>query len=161
MREWIEFAQGANRVDFVDRMSTLHHQVHINAPRELVYEAVATLTGVARWWDAPVATQAPNGEVWEFRPGSEHGVLRMKIVDRMPYRRVEWKCISTHPDASPASAWTGTHVVFEVAEHNGAAVLDFRHIGWDAASPYYGFCNFHWAQALAKLKAYCEPPGGS
>ena len=68
---------------------------------------------------------------------------------------------------SPASAWTGTHVVFDIArraappwatERVDTAVLDFRHSGWDERSEYLGFCNFHWGEALQKLKRWCESP---
>src|SRR5262249_13310559 len=38
--------------------------------------------------------------------------------------------ISTHPKTSPASAWTGTHVLFEITERGNTAILDFRHSGW-------------------------------
>ena len=46
-------------------------------------------------------------------PGPEHGVVRLKVLETSPEKRVEWECISTHPKSSPASAWTGTHIVFE------------------------------------------------
>jgi hypothetical protein len=81
-------------------------------------------------------------------------------------RRVEWEFIRTHPPHSPASAWTGTHVAFDIArraappwatERVDTAVLDFRH-SWDERSEYLGFCNFHWGEALRKLKRWCESP---
>ena len=41
-----------------------------------------------------------------------HLVRRACILDK----RVEWECISSHPVESPASDWTGTHVIFEISE---------------------------------------------
>lgn len=41
-----------------------------------------------------------------------HLVRRACILDK----RVEWECNSSHPVESPASAWTGTHVIFEISE---------------------------------------------
>ena len=147
-------------------MATIYHQVRMNAPTVKAYRAVSTVDGVARWWDKPSATRMAVGSVLEFNPGVEHGVLRMKVLDLLPDRRVEWECISTHPKTSPASAWTGTHVVFEISEsvpmafeitrRKRMAVLDFRHSGWDEASNYFGFCNFGWGEALLKLKKRCE-----
>jgi len=77
-------------------------------------------------------------------------------LKRVPFRLIEWECISTHPKTSPASAWTGTHVVFEITQRapmsleitrrKHMAVLDFRHSGWDEANEYFGYCNFGWAR---------------
>ena len=84
-------------------------------------------------------------------------------------KRVEWEFISTHPKSSPASAWTGTHVIWEISERDNVAalsgfgkngdriaILDFRHSGWDENSEYLGFCSFAWAMVLQKLKQVCE-----
>lgn len=147
-------------------MATIYHQVRMNAPAAKLYKAISTANGIASWWDKPTGTQAAVGSVLEFDPGAEHGVLRMKVLELLPGKRVEWECISTHPRTSPASAWTGTHVLFEIAEsmpmafeitkRKHMAVLDFRHSGWDETSPYFGFCNFGWGEALLKLKKLCE-----
>jgi hypothetical protein len=82
-------------------------------------------------------------------------------------KRVEWECISTHPRSSPASAWTGTHFIFEIAErdnvssgskHNQvrATTLDFRQAGYDERSDFFGSNNFAWGQVLQKLKQVVE-----
>lgn len=106
----------------------------------------------------------------EHNPGPEHGILRMKVLDMSKPRRVEWKCISTHPKTSPASAWTGTHVVFEIARRSvppwasretEMTILTSRHSGWDENSEYFGFCNFAWGQALQKLSHVCESAVGA
>jgi uncharacterized protein YndB with AHSA1/START domain len=137
-------------------MTTLHHQVRIGAPVRKLYEAISTAQGIARWWDEPVAVDSGASQVLEFRPGPAHGVLRMKVLERREDKRVEWECISTHPETSPASAWTGTHVTFEISEGESGAILDFRHSGWDEHSEFLGFCNFGWGVALQKLKETCE-----
>jgi uncharacterized protein YndB with AHSA1/START domain len=137
-------------------MATLYHQVRIAASPRKLYEAISTERGIAAWWDEPVAVGSGTSQVLEFRPGPAHGVLRMKVLERREGRRVEWECTSTHPETSPASAWTGTHVAFEIREAEGGAILDFRHSGWDEASPFLGFCNFGWGVALQKLKETCE-----
>ena len=93
----------------------------------------------------------------------------MKVLDTVRDSRVEWEIISTHPKRSPASAWTGTRITFEIAERenpgpwlgisSGAprmAVLDFRHSGWDENSAYFGFCNFAWGETLLTLQKWCE-----
>ena len=151
-------------------MATIHHQVWIDTPAAKLFEAISTVDGVGRWWDKAKATRTEVGTVLEFSPGAPHGTLKARVLDLVPGKRVEWEFISTHPKSSPASAWTGTHVVFEVTERKPLpfaetkaermAVLDFRHSGWDESSEWLGFCSFGWAEALKKLEQLCaaRPP---
>lgn len=139
-------------------MATLYHQVWISTSRQKLYAALTTEAGIGSWWDKPTFVSSPDGPVIEFNPGPEHGTLRMHVLDAAAPTRVEWECISMHPRSSPAFAWTGTHIIFEISEKNGSVVLDFYHTGWDKDSEYLGFCNYGWGEALHKLKQYCESP---
>lgn len=144
----------------------------MNAPAARVYEAIATPASIGTWWGEQKAVRTGAGLVLEHFPGQEHGVVRLEVVAMVAYRRVEWQCISTHPRTSPASAWTGTHITFEVAPRHpplwmapgpGTAprtVLDFRHVGWDEESEYLGLCSFAWAEVLQGLKRVCESTRG-
>jgi uncharacterized protein YndB with AHSA1/START domain len=150
-------------------MATIHHQVWIDAPVSTVYGALATADGLGRWWAPHTATETDAGLVLAHSPAGEHGDVRMKVLDATRDRRVEWEIISTHPGRSPASAWTGTHIVFEITERENPGhwlgigegrprmtVLEFRHSGWNEDSPYFGFCNFAWGETLGMLKRWCE-----
>ena len=148
-------------------MATLYHEVWIDAPTVKVYEAISTPAGISAWWNEQTSTHTGQDTVLEHCPGPEHGVVKMKVLDTTPNERIEWECISTHPPSSPASAWTGTHIVFEIArrsvppwasERVDMAILSFHHSGWDEKSQYFGFCNFAWGQVLQKLKDVCESP---
>jgi hypothetical protein len=135
-------------------MTTLFHQVSIHAPAARLFSKITT--NIGGWWDKPNIVKTGESVTLEFHPGSEHGVLKMRVLEALADRRVEWECISTHPRSSPASAWTGTHIIFDIEERGEGSVLDFRHTGWDEASEYIGFCNYAWAMALQKLKQACE-----
>jgi len=150
-------------------MATLNHQVWINAPVSKVYEALATAEGLGKWWAPHTSTETDAGLVLAHSPGAEHGDVKMKVVDTTRNKRVEWEIISTHPESSPASGWTGTHIIFEITERENPgmrlgisdeaprlAVLEFRHSGWDENSEYFGFCNFAWGAVLQMLKQWCE-----
>jgi uncharacterized protein YndB with AHSA1/START domain len=150
-------------------MATLYHQVWIDAPVSTVYNALATAEGLSQWWAPHTATETNQGLVLSHTPGAEHGDVQMKVIDATPDQRVVWEIISSHPRRSPASAWTGTRVVFEISEREnpGAwlgiasssrtlAVLNFRHSGWDEESEYLGFCNFAWGATLLMLQQWCE-----
>lgn len=150
-------------------MATLYHQVWINAPVSKVYDALATAEGLGKWWAPHTSTETDAGLVLAHNPGAEHGEVKMKVLDRTQNKRVEWEIISAHPKSSPASAWTGTHISFEISERENPgmrlgisdsaphiAVLEFRHSGWDENSEYFGFCNFAWGETLLMLKQWCE-----
>jgi hypothetical protein len=150
-------------------LATLYHQVWINAAPTRVYEAIATAAGVGSWWGKQTERRSGEGVFLEHDPGPAHGVVSLEVLRSIKDRRVEWECVSQHPSTSPASAWTGTHLTFDISERANLAamsgfgadgdrivVLDFRHSGWNESSPYLGFCNFAWGQALAGLKKVCE-----
>lgn len=150
-------------------MATIHHQVWIHAPPAKVYEAISTADGLGRWWAPHTSTETDTGVVLAHSPGEEHCDVKMKVLDLVLDKRVEWEIISTHPKRSPASAWTGTHVIFEVTERENPGhwmgmssgertltVLDFRHSGWDENGEYFGFCNFAWGETLLMLQQWCE-----
>jgi uncharacterized protein YndB with AHSA1/START domain len=154
-------------------MATINHQVWINAPVPAVYEALSTAEGISRWWDKQTSRLTDGALILEHSPGPEHGVVQLKVLEMTPDRRVEWECISNHPRTSPASGWTGTHLVFELRERKdfppalaswataipAQTILDFRHSGWDDRNDYLGFCSFAWAEVLLRLKTMCEAGG--
>jgi uncharacterized protein YndB with AHSA1/START domain len=116
-------------------MSTIHHQLRINAPVARVYEAIATADGISTWWDRQTAVPADRSLVLEHNPGPEHGVVKLRVVELVPNTRIEWECISTHPPSSPASAWTGTHFLFEMAESPVRGVREATRRLWTSVRP--------------------------
>ncbi|MBP6600787.1 MAG: hypothetical protein KA250_03215 [Verrucomicrobiales bacterium] len=153
-------------------MNTIRHQIAIAAPLSKVYKMLSTPKAIGKWWDEQTVVESNEGIVMEHDPGAEHGKVRLKVVQQKADVLVEWKCISDHPDSSPASAWTGTHFLFEVSEDDSPAsiierscsgnsdasltTLNFSQTGYDPASKFYGFNNHAWGQVLENLKSVCE-----
>ena len=149
-------------------MATIHHQLSMNALVAEVYAAISTADGIGTWWNKQTAKQTDCGMVLEHNPGPEHGVVKLRVVELVPNKRVEWECISTHPKSSPASAWTGTHFIFEFAEGGDAGVgrtpnrtttLDFRQVGYDEQSKFFEFNRDAWGQVLQNLRKVVESQG--
>lgn len=150
-------------------MTTLRHQVWIDAPAATVYGALATAEGLGAWWAPHTSTETDEGLVLAHSPGPAHGDVRMKVIAAVPDRRIEWEIISSHPPQSPASAWTGTRISFDLnvrpspghwlgMENEGKPLiaLDFRHSGWDESSEFLPFCNYAWGVTLEMLRVWCE-----
>ncbi len=152
-------------------MATLYHQVWINAPAGRVYRAIAQVENLVKWWTFHTHAETAEGHFISHNPGPEHGEVKMKILERTPESRVVWEVVSEHPKTSPASAWTGTKIVFDISsrENPGKRLgissgvrnitcVEFRHEGWDEKSEYFGFCNFAWGAVLLGLQQWCERP---
>src|SRR5262245_55035522 len=137
-------------------MATIHHQIEINAPVAKVYHAISTPDGIGTWWDKQTATQTARGMVLAHNPGLEHGVVQLRVVELVPNQRVEWECISTHPASSPASAWTGTHFLFELTPRGNSTALDFRQTGYNEQSPFFEFNKNAWGEVVQNLKRVVE-----
>ena len=151
-------------------MATIRHQVWIDAPVARVFDGIATAEALSRWWAPHTSTSTDAGTVLAHGAGSEHGEVKLLVAESVSGKSVEWEVISRgHPAKSPASAWTGTRIRFDLSEREnpGAwrgiesssshlAVLEFRHSGWDEESEYFGFCSYAWAEVLGLLKQWCE-----
>jgi len=137
-------------------MATIHHQVLIDAPLASVYQAIATAEGISTWWDKQTPRQTPDGLVLEHSPGAEHGVVKLRVVELVPDERIEWECISTHPETSPASEWTGTQFLFDLSARGDETAVDFRQIGYNERSPFYSTNREAWRSVLDNLKRVVE-----
>ena len=149
-------------------MAAIHHELSINAPLVKVYEALSLADQIGTWWDKQTAIQTDRGLVLEHNPGPEHGVVKLRVIELVPNKRVEWECISVHPKSSPASAWTGTHFIFELSErtHSSPAgrdqvrttTVDFHQVGYDEHSEYSESNKAAWGEVLQNLKRVVESP---
>ncbi|TBW51292.1 hypothetical protein EZI54_17375 [Marinobacter halodurans] len=150
----------------------VHHQLAIEAPPHVIYQALTDPELIGEWWDKQTVRHTGNGVVLEHDPGPEHGVVQMRVVLDIRDQWVEWECISQHPPTSPASAWTGTHLIFEITEAETPVTrvlraypgfdttrlctLNFFQTDYDERSEFLGFNNFAWAHVLQQLKRFCE-----
>ena len=133
-------------------MATIHHQVLVDAPLASVSEAIATADGISTWWDKQTPRQTPDGLVLEHNPGPEHGVVMLRVVELVPNERIEWECISTHPASSPASAWTGTHFVFDLSVRGErTTAVDFRQTDYDQRSPFFTANRDAWRSVFSRI----------
>jgi uncharacterized protein YndB with AHSA1/START domain len=137
-------------------LATIHHELSIHAPVTRVYDAIATPDGISTWWDKQTARPTGRGLVLEHQPGAEHGIVQLRVVDLVPQSRIEWECISTHPPTSPASAWTGTHFIFELTPGGAQTRVDFRQTGYDESSRFFAPNRDAWRAVLENLKRVVE-----
>ncbi len=146
-------------------MSSIKHEVWIDAPQKQVYELLSSAEAIGTWWDEQTRKETLEGVVLEHSPGPEHGVVKFLVLANEPNSLVKWRCISEHPDNIPASEWTGTEIVFEIGSRDSSevatdkwaseipvqTVIKFEHSGWPSSSKYFAFCCKAWADVLSNL----------
>jgi uncharacterized protein YndB with AHSA1/START domain len=128
------------------------------APRERVFEAIATLEGVQRWWTPDASGSIEPGQELELEfEGVDDQVMRVEQSVRPSL--VEWTCLrhSGHPELE------GTTVRFALAEAgHDECELEFRHVGLVPELRCYDACERGWDFFLGlSLAGLVECGGGS
>jgi uncharacterized protein YndB with AHSA1/START domain len=139
-------------------MFDILHRVGIKAPRDKVYQALATPEGVAGWWTTETTGDDKPGGMIRFRftdgTGHELGVFEMKLVELHPNTRVVWQVVKG-PDE-----WIGTNIRFELKQENDFTIVLFKHEGWREPAEFMHHCSTKWATFLLSLKALGETGKG-
>ena len=116
---------------------------------------------IGTWWDKQTVTRTDRGVVLEHNPGPEHGIVKLRVAQLIPNQRVQWECISRHPPTSPASAWTGTHFIFDLAEiAAGQTTVNFQQAGYNERSQFFESNKAAWSEVLERLKQVLESTAG-
>jgi uncharacterized protein YndB with AHSA1/START domain len=129
-------------------MSDILHEIHIKAPAEHVYSALATVPGLAGWWTTTTAGESKVGGALEFR-FNKH-VIEMRVDALEPGKRVAWQCTKEPGD------WLGTKFTFDLTEEGGRTTLVFGHRAWKEANAFFAHCSMKWATFLLSLRDYVE-----
>ncbi|MDX2260326.1 MAG: SRPBCC domain-containing protein [Gemmatimonadales bacterium] len=140
-------------------MVDIIHRIGIKAPLAEVYDAVATIPGVAGWWTRDTSGSAePGGRVKVvFRHGDGHeiGQMEFEMAELEPARAVRWRFVSGPPE------WLGTEATFDLINDGEMTVLLFGHRGWQDAVEFTAHCSTKWAVFLLSLRDLIETGRGS
>jgi uncharacterized protein YndB with AHSA1/START domain/ketosteroid isomerase-like protein len=125
----------------------------INAPRERVFEAIATVDGPRHWWTADVTGSADVGADLRFGFAGLDEQMVMRVSACRRPATVRWSCTEHTRDGE----WAGTLLQFDLtARGPGTCELEFRHTGLPAEAVAPG-----WEHFLASLAAYAETGAGT
>jgi uncharacterized protein YndB with AHSA1/START domain len=133
-------------------MVDILHRVGVTAPPEKVYQALATVDGLAAWWTTD--TTGDSDGTLKFRFG-EVGGFDMLVLDLQPGKRVLWEVLD-----GPAE-WVGTTVSFDLAQDGEWTIVLFAHAGWREPVEFLSHCSTKWAVFLMSLKALVETGTGA
>jgi uncharacterized protein YndB with AHSA1/START domain len=125
----------------------------IRAPREHVFDAIATLDGPRRWWTTKVTGSAEAGGELRFGFAGLDEQMVMRVTTNQPPELVRWSCIAHTRDGE----WSGTQLEFKLTARNPRECeLCFSHRGLPAELVAHG-----WEHFLASLAAYAETGTGT
>lgn len=150
--------QIADRDDAVRREKigtvAISHRIGIKAPIARVYEALSTVTGVARWWTREVNGESKVGGTIQVRflnsDGECMGAMDIRVVSLQPDNCVQWRF-----ESGPAE-WIGTSVTFVLKQEGEHTIVLFSHCGWREAVEFTSHCSMKWATFLLSLKRELE-----
>ena len=134
-------------------MADIRHRVGIIAPKEQVYNALATVEGLSRWWTRDASGDPAVGGKLAFRFGQPEPAAVMEVTELAPGQRVAWRCVEG------AAEWVGTSFTFDLSGSDGETVVRFTQAGWREPVEFMHHCSTKWAYFLLGLKAGLE--GGS
>jgi uncharacterized protein YndB with AHSA1/START domain len=139
-------------------MVDIIHRVGIKAPISKVYNALATVEGVAGWWTEETTGVSKPGETMEVRflnpDGKEIGNMAMEVIALNPNKKVHWR-FKSGPDE-----WVGTDVIFDLYEAGDYTILLFGHKNWREAVEFTSHCSMKWAMFLLSLRELVETGKG-
>jgi hypothetical protein len=129
-------------------MPDIKHSIQISASLQLVYPLVASAKGFSSWWAADVTEDQATGnlELGFFKRATVYG---LRPVEMLAPRHAHWVC-------QTGKEWSGTRLLFDLAEQNGQTLLRFSHADWQAETDYFISCNTTWGELMFRLKAAAE-----
>ena len=137
-------------------MPDVLHLLMTHAPRERVYEAIATAEGVRNWFSRDADLESTVGGSGEIRFANGQRITRIKIEQLEPAERVVWKVVSA---AMPT--WADTHIEFRMAAADDGTMLRFAHRGFADTDDFFAMSATAWANFLISLKLYAETGEGT
>jgi uncharacterized protein YndB with AHSA1/START domain len=129
-------------------VADIQHKLQINAPKEKVYRALATIDGLAGWWTSTTSGESAPGKTIDFR-FNQH-VARMRVDELERNKSVAWTCVDETGD------WRDTRIKFDLTEEDGRTTLRFSHARWKEANDLMAHCSMKWATFLLSLRELAE-----
>lgn len=139
-------------------MIDITHRIGIKAPVADVYQAIASIDGVAGWWTKETSGEAKVGGTLRVRfrdNGVVKGEMDLEVMELSPDEVVRWRVTAGPPE------WIGTDVTFSLSQQEEFTVLLFGHRNWREAVEFTAHCSMKWATFLLSLRALVENGAGS
>lgn len=145
--------------------ASIEREIHIDAPREVVYEVVSRPEHIREWWYAESDVQPAPGAtgelVWADGDNPRANVTPMTVVVAEPPRLFTFRW--THPAGEAAVDGNSLLVTFELVPVDSGTLLrltetGFRERGWESAVLEHTYTDHvaGWETYLPRIGGYAE-----
>ena len=112
-------------------------------------EVFDAINNIRDWWHGEIEgnTDTLNAE-FSYRFADVH-YSKQKITELVPGKRVVWLVTDSQLNfVEHKSEWTGTEIIFEIAQVNNKMQVRFTHHGLVPAFECYGGCSNGWTKLI-------------
>ena len=115
--------------------------ISVDKSPEEVFKAINNVRG---WWSGQIEgeTDKPGAE-FTYRYKDVHR-SKQKVKELIPGKRVVWHVLDSSLSFRKENEWTGTDIVFDIAQKDGKSEVRFTHVGLVPAFQCYGDCSGAW-----------------
>lgn len=139
-------------------MANILHRVGIKANINDVYQSIASIDGLSKWWTQDTSGSDKVGGTIRFvfkdLAGNLKGEILKEVTSLSPAKQVKWKNAGGPPD------WAGTEVIFDLSQEGDYVIILFQHRGWAEETESTAHCNLKWGTFLLSLRDYLETGKG-
>jgi hypothetical protein len=109
-------------------------------------EAFAAINDVRGWWTGDIdGTTDQLGAEFTYHYQDQHR-SRQRITELVDGRKVVWHVVDAELTfTEDVGEWTGTDIVFDIAEKDGRTEIRFTHVGLVSQFECYNNCSAAWS----------------
>jgi len=138
-------------------MVEMNHEIWIEADKEKIYKAFATVDGLKAWWTSETEFDKDNKTLkFGFYEGKYW--MKFKILETNKNKDVKWKCIETDDITTD---WIDTEVKISVEKVKDDLRVYLTHSNWKKDSKILAMCNSTWGHLMFSLKDFVETGEGN
>lgn len=120
----------------------------VNNTATAVYNAI---NNAKDWWHGEIdgSTQHLH-DVFDYRFETFH-YSRQQVVELIPGKKIVWLVTDSNLSFTKNHGeWTGTRIIFDIAEADGKTEIRFTHEGLVPSFECYGDCSNGWSMLIQK-----------
>lgn len=131
------------------------HGIEIHAEPKIVFDTIATRSGLSAFWTPDVQGEESQGGELSFGFTGAPVRLPIRVAQLDPPNAIMWECPGGFP------FWEGTTVTWSLEPSEHGVKVVFRHSGFSDEQPEYDFggISVTWALIVARLKDVVESGG--
>ena len=127
---------------------TIHHLLHINSPKEKVFNALTSIEKLKLWYTTEVQGIFNLNEIIEFKFGSVD--FHTKIIDLVVNEKIVMECVAT------SLPLIGQKITYELDQNDEKTRVRFSQDGFELLDDFYANMNFSASKYLESLRQFCQ-----